>query len=181
PRPGASRKARPDDLCRKLPGSLPELREALAKVQPYREYDAAANRASAHVWLALGHIDALAPPAVRLALLNFAADHMAPEAQARVCRRLVKDPDPRVRRRARRLVEQAHFREVALPRTADGPWDATGWLRGTDVGPLLRHPQGRRVLERHGLPEIANLGALRTLLGIRSPRQLGFFLLASDR
>jgi hypothetical protein len=36
------------------------------------------------------------------------------------------------------------------------------------------------VQERYGLPQLSTLAELRALLDIRSPRQLGFFLLASD-
>src|SRR5262249_40364676 len=74
----------------------------------------------------------------------------------------------------------AGLHEVALPAEPDGAWDTSGWLRGTQSGPLSRHAQGRRVQARHGLPELTNLAQLRQLLGIRSARQLGYFLLASD-
>src|SRR5436190_2085676 len=53
--------------------------------------------------------------------------------------------------------------------------------RGTVSGPLARHAQGRRVLEKYDLPVLPDLGKLRELLDIRSERQLGFFLLASDK
>jgi hypothetical protein len=171
--------ARIDKLGAELPNSLPQIHEALNKVRALSEYDAAANRAAAHLWLALERFYTGGVPS-RRDLLSFAGDHLVAEAQARICRRLVKDPSTPVRARARRFVERATFREVALPLKPDGAWDATGWLQGTAAGRLNRHPQGRRVLARHDLPVIANLGKLRELLGIRSPRQLGFFLLASD-
>jgi hypothetical protein len=117
---------------------------------------------------------------VRVSLLSFAEQHMVPEAQARIYRRLVKDPVGRVRTKARKLVQRARLREVALPLKSDGDWDTTGWLRGTLQAPLSRHVLGRRVQARHGLPEIGTLAELRALLGIRSPQQLGYFLLASD-
>jgi RNA-directed DNA polymerase len=169
-----------DKLAADLPRTLRQLGIALDKVKSFSEYDAAANRAGAHVWR---HLDAFFTsqwPGDRQALLHFAVAHMVEEAQARVCRRLVKDPDLTVRRAAQRLVQRVHFREVALPATPDGDWDATGWLRGTEGAGLARHKQGKRVLERYGLPVVSNLEGLRALLGIKSPAQLGYFLLATD-
>jgi retron-type reverse transcriptase len=173
--------ARIDELGRKLPGSLPQIHGALDKVRAYREYDAAANRAAAHVWRALDQFYASGSAPLRASLLAFADEHLAEAARARVCRRLIKDPILRVRSKARKLVERGGFREVALPRTADGDWDASGWLAGADGKPLSRHRQGSRVLARHGLPEMPTVGALRQLLGVKSSRQLGFFLLATDQ
>jgi retron-type reverse transcriptase len=169
-----------DKLAANLPDGLRLLDIELGRVRHYREYDAAVNRASALVWRSLDAFFASPNPADRLVLLNFALSHMVEEAQARVCRRLVKDPDVSVRRTARRVVEKRGFREVALPATPDGAWDASGWLRGTTGEPLSRHRQGRRVLESRGLPVLNNVGALRKLLGIKSPAQLGYFLLATD-
>jgi RNA-directed DNA polymerase len=169
-----------DKLARRLPGSLAEVGKALDKVRSFREYDAAANRAAAHVWLAREQFFTAPEPELRSALLAFAVEHMAEEALARICRRLVKDADQDVRRAAQRLVQRGHIREVALPLEADGDWDATGWLRGVTAAPLSRHKQGRRILEAHGLPVIADLKQLRELLGIKSPRQLGYLLLATD-
>jgi retron-type reverse transcriptase len=173
--------ARIDKLSQTLPESIGTMAEALVKVKAYREYDTAANRAAAHVWLALERFYSSDDPSVRVALLRFARDHLAEEAQARICRRLAKDPAWRVRSQTRHLVERRGFREVALPLTPDGAWDATGWLQGTTDQPLARHRQGRRVLQEHGLPVVANLAGLRKLLGIRSTRQLGYLLLASDK
>jgi hypothetical protein len=172
--------ARIDQLGRQLPLSLPDLHAALDEVRMYREYDAAANRAAAHVWLALDRLCSAESAEMRGALLSFAAEHLAGAAQARVYRRLVKDPSHRLRTRARHLVEGAAIREVALPLKAGGDWDTTGWLRGTATGPISRHPQGRRVQERLGVPRLATVAELRQLLQIRSARQLGFLLLASD-
>jgi hypothetical protein len=169
-----------DDLARRLPAGLSDIGEVLDKVRSFREYDAAANRAAAHVWLALEQFFMAPGPGDRAALLTFAAEHMAEEALARVCRRLVKDPDRAVRRTARRLVRRGGIREVALPLKPGGDWDATGWLRGVTEAPLSRHKQGRRALEARGLPVLADLKQLRELLGIQSPQQLGYFLLATD-
>jgi hypothetical protein len=173
--------ARIDELGPKLPGSIGQMAEALDDIKASCEYDAAANWAAAHIWLVLERFFSSDDPSVRVALLRFARDHLAEEAQARICRRLVKDAAWRVRSQARRLVQRRGFCQVALPLTADGPWDATGWLQGTTNQPLFRHQQGRRVLEECGLPVIENLAGLRKVLGIKSSNQLGYFLLASDR
>ncbi len=169
-----------DLLSQQLPASIGQMAEALEKVKASCEYDAAVNRSAAHVWIALERFYSSSDPAVRVALLRFVRDHLVEEAQARICRRLVKDSAWRVRSEARRLVERRGFREVALPLTSDSAWDATGWLQGTTDHPLFHHRQGRRVLTEHGVPVIGNLAELRTLLGIKSSNQLGYFLLASD-
>jgi retron-type reverse transcriptase len=170
-----------DELAPGLPGTLPDLQRALDAVKTFREYDAAANRAGALVWQALDRFCASDSVSLRSQLLNFASEHMSEAAQARIYRRMVKDPSVRVRSKARKLVQRASIREVALPLKRDGDWDPTGWLFGTVSGPLSRHAQGSRVLEKLDLPKLANLAQLRLLLGIRSPRQLGFLLLASDK
>jgi retron-type reverse transcriptase len=115
-----------------------------------------------------------------LALLSFARDHLVAEAQAYIYRRLAKDSSKRVRVRVQKLVERGHFREVALPLKREGSWDPTGWFAGIEPAPLNRHAAGRRIQEAHAVPKMANLADLRKLLGIRSPQQLGYFLLASD-
>jgi hypothetical protein len=173
--------ARIDSLSKKLPGSLGDLSQALHKVHASCDYDAAVNRATAHVWVALERFYSSDDPSVRLALLRFARAHLVEEAQARICRRLVKDPAWRVRSWARRFVEGRGFRQVALPLAPDEAWDATGWLQGTVDRALSRHRQGKRVLQEHGVPVLANLADLRKLLGIKSSKQLGYFLLASDK
>lgn len=172
--------ARIDRLADKLPGAIAELHAALEAVRSFSEYDEAANRASARVWQVLDSFYVHEEPSVRNALLSFATEHMVLEAQARVYRRLVKDAALRVRRRARRAVEAAALPEVALPLKPDGDWDTSGWCTGTLEEPLSRHATGRRVLAKFDLPPLPEVGKLRDLLGIRSPKQLGWFLLASD-
>ncbi|OAI45664.1 hypothetical protein AYO44_12570 [Planctomycetaceae bacterium SCGC AG-212-F19] len=167
-------------LASNLPASLAEIAKALEAIKNYSEYDAAANWASAHVWQAVAKFSAADLPGVRVGLLKFAAAHMVAKAQAQICRRLAKDPAVAVRRRARKLVENAGFHEVALPDTADGPWDATGWLRGSATGVLSRHKQGTKIQAERGLPKLSTVGELRNLIGIKSERQLGWFLLATD-
>jgi RNA-directed DNA polymerase len=170
-----------DKLGEKLPDSLPELHQTLDAVRPFREYDAAANRASASIWQALEHFYTSSDRHVRSALLTFAVEHMGEEAQARILRRLVKDPSTAIRARARKIVQSGVIREVALPLKEGSDWDATGWLRGTISGPLSRHAQGKRVQQKNSVPVLSNLAQVRELLGIRSSRQLGYLLLASDQ
>ncbi|HTU20612.1 MAG TPA: reverse transcriptase family protein [Gemmataceae bacterium] len=170
-----------DLLGPKLPDSMERMGLLLEQVKVSSDYDAAVNRAAGHVWSALEEFYRSGEPTVRVALLRFAHAHLPEAAQAYLCRRLVKDSAWRVRSLARRLVERSSFREVALPLTPDGAWDATGWLRGTVGQPLFRHRQGRRILQEHGLPVIKDLAELRKQLGIKSPSQLGYFLLATDQ
>jgi RNA-directed DNA polymerase len=170
--------ARVEALAARLPDSLTALHRLLKEYRAYREYDAAVNRAAPAVWQAREAI--LAAPALRVDLLAFAAEHFPEQAQARIFRRLSKDPTQQVRRRLHILFKRIDVREVALPRTADGPWDATGWLHGLGPGTLKRHRQGTRIQEQRGVPALANIAAMRALLGIVSARQLGYFLLATD-
>src|SRR5262249_1480337 len=116
----------------------------------------------------------------RVELLEFAAEHMIEQAKARVLRRLIKDPNPIIRNRARVHLERSRIREVALPPGRQGDWTTEGWLKGTEPGRIQRHRQGRGVREKLGLPVLQTVKSLRELLGIKSPSQLGWFLVASD-
>jgi retron-type reverse transcriptase len=169
------------ELGQKLPLRLLELNVLLDSIKAFREYDAAANLASAYVWRALDRLPSSEWLGQGSWLLRFARDHLFGVARARILRRLAKDPNTVVRRRVRKLLEKERLPEVALPLKPDGDWSPTGWFQGTTSGPLTRHAQGRRILARHGLPDVANLAALRKLLDIRSARQLGYFLLATDQ
>ena len=182
---------------------LTQLTMELNKVRAYCEYDTLANQVCARVWAAKERILSDDNPGLRDQLLDFAKSHMPAEAQSRIFRWLIRDPDPIVRRNARRAIERCRLREVALPATAVAPWDTSGWLRGTTGGRLMRrraakpadrqiglfesakrlfrHRAGSQVTGDKGLPKIANLLELRQLLGIRSPRQLGYLLLATDK
>jgi RNA-directed DNA polymerase len=173
--------ARVDALAAKLPASIADLDFALYRVKPYHEYDAAANRAAAHVWLALPQFYAADQPELRRRLVAYAGAHLPEPARARVLRRLVRDTSIAVRRRAQKMVRQCDIREVALPADPDGAWDASGWFRGTEENRLARHRQGTRVLERLGLPVLRTLRDVREALGVKSEKQLGYFLLATDQ
>jgi len=173
--------ARIDKIAAKLPGSLAELDTTLDGFKSDATYDAAANRAAAHVWLVLDQISDNPTPQVARALLHFAHGHLVPQAQARILRRLVKSRDTNIRTQARGMLLASSIREVALPNKREGDWDQSGWTAGTDAGRLARHKQGKRVQEAHKVPVLTNIKQLRELLGIKSPNQLGFLLLASDK
>src|SRR5690242_13066674 len=68
----------------KLPDTLWQLSMALDGVKAYSEYDAAANRASAHLWHAVERFYGSPDEGVRARLLTFAHNHMTPAALARI-------------------------------------------------------------------------------------------------
>lgn len=168
-----------DALSERLPEGLRQIGHALDRVAMYREYDSAANRAGAHVWLALDRVLSGGSLRPHLALIEFASRHMVGRARDRILRRLAKAPEFPVRRAARGAIERLRPDEVALPSRKGGDWDATGWLHGIDPHGVARHRTGTRVQEKHGLPVLGSVGALHGLLGIKTPAQLGYFLLAS--
>ncbi len=152
----------------------------LLAVQSFAEYDPAVNLISGAVWAAVEPVCGSDQTIAKLRLIELAVEHLVPEAAGRVCRRLAKDAAPAVRRAVRKVVEQGRVREVALPATKDGPWSPVGWLKGTADVDLSRHKVGKAAQERNHVPPIATLGQLRELLAVRSEKQLGYFLLASD-
>jgi retron-type reverse transcriptase len=168
-----------DEAGKGLPGTMQQLVRLLEGVRMYREFDSAVNRACVHVWRVREQFLSSDNEVVRKTLLTFAREYMVEAAQARILRRLVKDPSPRLREMAQGYVEKAHFREVALPAKAEGAWDSTGWFKGIQGAPIRRHKQGSQVQEQHGVPTLKNVEQLRELLQIRSAPQLGFFLLAT--
>lgn len=163
-----------------LPASLEELTKSLRKVSGLNEYDEAVNLASAYVWLRRDQLLDDEDPLRRLALLRFVEEHMSVQAQAKICRQLAKDPSVAIRQKTRLALQRLQLREVALPTRRDGVWDTTGWFRGIERQPLARHQQGTRIQEQHNIPVLPTVGALRELLGIKSEKQLGYLLLASD-
>jgi len=172
--------AKVEQACSKLPDKFGELQKALTAVRQFASYEPAVNRANELVW---GQLEALLThPADtgRTALVRYAAEHMPQRALARILRRLAKDPDMGVRNTVKNAIRKAKIREVALPQKKDGDWDPTGWMLPTGQTKVTRHKTGKRVQEKVGVPVITSLEQLRTLLGVKSPNQLGYFLLASD-
>lgn len=178
--PDADLLARVEQACSTLPDTFAELQRALDGVQSFASYEPAANRANELVWARLEELLAHPLGKSRIALVSYAAAHMPERAKARILRRLAKDPDTAVRGHVKKTVRKGKVREVALPQKPDGDWDATGWLLPDDHPRLAERKTGARVQERAGVPPLRNLAALRELLGIKSPNQLGYFLLASD-
>lgn len=172
--------AKVETVCSKLPDSFGELQRTLGEQQPFAAYEPAANRANALVWERLEEFLSHPDGTARKALIRYAADHLPERALARVLRRFAKDADMEVRKQVKAAIKKTKVREVALPAKKDGDWDASGWMLPDGHPKLVRRKTGRRVLEKTGVPVLKNLQQLRELLGIKSPNQLGYFLLASD-
>ncbi len=163
-----------------LPDGFKKLAAELDRVRALASYEPAANRANALVWEQLETLLAAPEKSARAALVHFAREHMPERACARVLRRLAKDPDMEVRRAVARTVRKKKIQEVALPAKKDGAWDTTGWLLPEGEKKITRHKSSRRAQERNGVPTLTKLAEVRKLLNVKSPQQLGFFLLASD-
>lgn len=160
---------------------LGRLLGSLDSMSATRSYDAAVNRVCARVWRDFSASTGLVSTEQdRETLVSVAVRHMPPRARARVLRRLVKDPQVRVRRAAERAISKSRFNEVALPAADGRDWDKSGWLYGLERPDPERHRQDRRVQERLGLPALSDIGAIREAFDIRSTRQLGWMLLATD-
>jgi retron-type reverse transcriptase len=165
------------------PREFVRLNSALNGVRALASYEPAVNYVNTLVWEQFEALVSAPNSRTRLALTRHACQHMPQRAMARVLRRLAKDPDMTLRRYVATAIQRAKIQEVALPAKKDGAWNTTGWLLPTAQGrpiKVTRHKVGTRVQERHGVPALANLAQLRALLNIKSEKQLGFFLLASD-
>lgn len=173
-----------DRLAAKLPQSFRQLDSALQRVAASRSYDAAVNRACTYVWRLLPEI-LQSDSEHRADLGSFALRHFPPTARYRVLRRLAKDPDLRARRSMKFAAEKGRIYETALPLdpTSDLPsereWSARGWLAGVKTQQLMRRRDLAPGLAAV-LPPIADVGALRKQLEIRSKQRLGWLLVASD-
>lgn len=158
-----------------LPASLQELLEWCAAWESDAAFDAARAEANHQLMLRLGDILNAEPP-LRRALVRYAGRFMDLEEASPVLRVLARDVDMRVRRMAGTQIRRRRPADVALPATQDGPWDATGWLRGSERGRVTAHPQGTPRQEEVGVPTLRTVGELRALLGVASPAQLGWLL-----
>jgi retron-type reverse transcriptase len=173
----AAARAAPAD---KVYSELSALARALDTAQPFASYEPAVNAVAGELWAIAERVCDGDNQGAKTHLISLAVGHMVPEAAARICRRLAKDPNPRVRKAVRGVIEAGKIQEVALPATKDGAWGPEGWLKGTADVDLSRHKVGKKVQETNNVPVIPSLLALRTLLDIRSDKQLGYFLAASD-
>jgi RNA-directed DNA polymerase len=177
--------ARVEQLCSKLPDTFPQLQNALMAVRTLASYEPAVNWANELIWARLEALLTNPDGAKRIALVRYAREFMPPRPLARVLRRLAKDPNMEVRSVVANVIKKARLKEVALPAPTAGekeaPWDPTGWMLPPAKGTVAdRHKTGKRVQEKVGIRVILNLAQLRELLNIKSPNQLGYFLLASD-
>jgi RNA-directed DNA polymerase len=172
--------AKIDKLSTKFPNSIKDLSELLEEYQLFSDYDAAVNHASIHVWNHLEKFYSSPVAKYRGQLIHFARDHMTPQAQGRILRRLSKDPILSVRLKTQKVIESIDLREVALPIEKGDDWDPSGWLTSIRGDPLASHKSGKKIQEQNGVPVLLTIGAVRKLLNIKSEKQLGYFLLASD-
>ena len=164
------------ELSDDLPGSFSPMMDFLRDQQPFASYDITLALASGVLH---DRIDVLLED-VPLEIFELRDIELDKSILAKVARRYSKHPT--LRDRAQKLAQSARLEEVALPAREGGRWDHTGWRRGieSDAG-IHRHATGSRRQKEVGVPELETIADLRALLDIRSPAQLGFLLLASDR
>ncbi len=163
-----------------LPASVGQIAEILEAIEAEPSFDAAR-------WFATQIIfennDKLlrSSRAIRIELLEYMERFMTPQESVYLLRRLVKDSDIRVRRKSHKVLQHLQPEEVALPKSAEEPWNYTGWTRGLRTSTLARHRTGTRQQEKNGLPPLRTAAELRKLLGIASSNQLGYLLLSTDK
>lgn len=113
------------------------------------------------------------PVEARCALVGV-ADNIIPHRLPEIIARLVHDSSSRVRR-----VTQTALRYLGSATRAR--YDLDQYLeRSQQRPPVTRHVGDRSRQEALGVPVLETVADLRKLLGIRSERQLGFLLVASD-
>jgi RNA-directed DNA polymerase len=118
-------------------------------------------------------------PAQRLAAIETCRTVFPRAIASRLLRRVVKDPDPKVRSLAKRVVRALGLADVAPPDIryrveADSPlgrYNPTGWAFG--IFPNDDHPQRKAkkatrktALDTYQLPPLADAEAIATLLGV---------------
>ena len=120
-------------------------------------------------------------PRARKAAIETARVVFPRSSAGRVLRRLVKDPDLRVRRAARAVVARLGLRDVAPPdlRFAVPGGDPggsaganpTGWAFGTFANDAARRrrpkqPTRAKAIDAHGLPHLTSRAAVAALVGV---------------
>jgi len=121
-------------------------------------------------------------PRARKAAIDMVRGVFPRSAAGRVLRRVVKDPDRKVRSAARKAVRTLALEDVAPPdvrfelpgeeaRAGRGGYNPTGWAFGTfaaDREARQRPKQPRRpaALEAHGLPKLRNPVDVAKLVGV---------------
>ncbi len=162
------------ELSRELPDNFSLMMRTVRRLRAYSVHDVAL---AFTVGLLRDDVDAIAadPPSEIFDLKGVALPN---DIYARVARRNARHP--KLRARAAELARRHRIEDVALPLREGERWDHTGWTRGAEPNQLYAHSTGARRQEEVGVPPIADIAELRELLGIRTPAQLGFYLLASD-
>jgi hypothetical protein len=141
----------------KLGGKLFDVRKALDHAQPFATYEPAVNCFAGELWAIAEAVCDSDNRNAKLQLIELVVGHLVPEAAARICRRLAKETDSRVRSAVKRVIDTGKIEKVALPETKDGPWSAVGWLKGTTDVDLSRHKVGMlpRVRSPYGCEQMA--------------------------
>ena len=162
-------------VSKDLPARFDELIAYLASLQDFASYEPALVFAAAMIRARMASILRDVP----LSIFEPSGVELPKDIYARVARHFAKDITHRAR--AKRLVDRVGIDDVALPSNEDGRWDHSGWRKGLDTNGIYRHATGKRRQNEVGVPELMDLQQLRELLGIKSEKQLGFMLLATDR
>ena len=112
-------------------------------------------------------------------LLTYATSHFPRKGQLRVLRRLAKHPRLFIRNEVKVRLESLQAAEVSLPKTKDGDWNSDGWFSGIQQQGEAFQVHSNEKLEAL-LPKLSTVGDLRELLKIKTSKQLGWMLLATD-
>jgi len=166
-------------FCTELPKSLSQLNIFLREAEMQASLEPALNIVAKALWEIFPKItqsDSNTKSSYTSLVINF----MTNEFVARVCRAFAKDANEYLRQLVAGAIASGRIHEVALPARKNQPWTPLGWLKGTTNVPLGRHKTGKKAVKKLGLPHFNNLAELREALGISSPEQLGYFLLATD-
>lgn len=157
--------------CASLPESIGALATILNRRMQDRAYDSAVNLANAHVWQAMDAL--LDRPDLATLICRYLENHFTHHGLSRVIRRMLVHPY--FRDHGLRLCKDTGHYEASLAGNRYGAGSSATW-NGKLGGRRYAGSSKRR--EEQGVPEIANVGTLREVLGIRSARQLGFLLSA---
>lgn len=137
-----------------------QLSERLLQVQVYREFDAAQRLAAA---VFLEHLEHVLINEKFSHIRSFATQYLSDDDRVALAQRLQWDRDDQRRSWARLILQDAGIRHA-------------GSAESKRRGSIYRHPTGRRIQEANGVLPISSLVELRAVLGIASPRQLGWMM-----
>lgn len=157
-------------------GNLSQIVALLERHQALAEYEVARFYVARFLGSATDKRTRSVDPRERLQLAQLIPVTFPRAPAAKHLRRLVKDPDPRVRASARHAVRKLGLADVALPDTrfppprflrplAPGAWNPSGWAFG-----IYRRSAKRKGPQ--GLPPITHVEELLGLIGLRDESQL---------